>query len=508
MRPSRHRLSMTTPAQIQTIIKNIEQNNLPAALQFCNALLSQQPDLAEAHHLQGLIYAKMHAIPQAIVAFQLAINIEPQQPIYHNNISNAYKLLGNLELASRHLHEALRLAPNNAESYNNLGSLYYTQGQISTAIPLFEKAIRLNPNSWEAHYNLANSYIRSEMVIQGIEHYTTVLTLNPQHGNAKLNLAMAYVSINNYSAALPYLIEAANNNPQHAELQGHLAEAYLDLGKSNEAILQYKKALALEPTRAEWQHNLAVLYLRDKQLELAKQHFADSIKLQPDNPTAQHMLQALEAKTSNTAPTGYVSELFDQYASYYNEHVKNKLNYQVPQLLRQAISKFVTEHTKAQNILDLGCGTGMCGIYFRDLADFIVGVDISAAMLHQAKLLGAYDGLCRCDIQQVIPGYNRPVFDLVLAADVLVYIGNLNNIFHNVIGTLRPKGRFAFTIEDLISNNEDYKLQTTGRFAHNLNYILQLCADLNLQIETQDRITLREQETKPITGWLFVATKN
>lgn len=485
------------------IIVLIQQNNLPAALQECDTQIQQDPNNPELYHLRGLIYAQQRKLDSALKEFKLAIELEPSQAIYHNNISNTYKMLGYIELASRHLHEALRLSPNNAESYNNLGSLYYTQGQISQALPLFEKAIRLNPNSWEAHYNLANSYIRSDMVLQAIEEYYNVLKLNPEHGNAKLNLAMALVSIKDYAQALPYLIIAAENNPQHAEIQGHLAEAYLDLGKSDIALQQYIKALKLEPTRAEWQHNLAVLYLRDKQLELAKQHFKLSLELQPDNPTAQHMLTALENKTSSAAPAEYVSELFDQYASYYNEHVKNKLDYQVPKLLRQAISKFLTEHSKPQNILDLGCGTGMCGVYFRDLADFLVGVDLSPGMLHQAKTLGAYDGLCRCDILQVIPGYNRAVFDLVLAADVLVYIGDLESLFSIVKGALRNNGKFAFTIEKLDSE-QDFALQSTGRYAHSGKYVQKLCEKFKFKIEMQDHIVLRQQDDLPIHGYLFV----
>jgi predicted TPR repeat methyltransferase len=490
---------------IDEILELLSKNEAQSALHKCTDLVNQSPTSAEILHLQGIIHAKMGNLRSALQAFSQAIKLNPNEAIYHNNISNVYKLLGNLELASRHLHQALVLAPNNAESYNNLASLYYTQGQIKLALPLYEKAIRLNPNSWEAHYNLANCNIKCEQVSQAISHYETAIKLNPKHADAKLNLAMAYVSIHDYSSALPYLIEAATNNPAHAELQGHLAEAYVDLGKPLEAIAQFNKALALEPDRAEWHHNIAVLYIREKEQQLAKLHFERTLELQPENKSASYLLSCINTETVSNAPPEYVSELFDQYASYYNQHMTKALNYKVPQLLRQAVSKYINAATKTQNVLDLGCGTGICGIYFRDLAEFLIGIDLSEHMLAHAKVLGAYDGLCRGNILEVIPGCNRQVFDIILAADVLVYIGELEGLFSMISGALRKNnGKFVFTVEELNGAN-DYELQNTGRFAHNDSYIKKVCANFNLNIDINDRVILREQQGAPIYGRLYVA---
>lgn len=492
---------------LQEVLDLLELNELDKALNKCLEIVAVQPANANAQHLLGIIYAKNRQIPLAIQCFEKAIRIDPQQEIFHNNISNAYKLMGNLQLAILHLHEALRINPNNAESFNNLGSLYYTMGNIKQAIPQFEKAIRLNPNSWEAHYNLANCYIKIDKVLQAIEQYESVLKLNPKHNNAKLNLAMALVSIKNYDKALPYLEEAAHNNPQHGELQGHLATAYLEVGKTQDAIAQYNVALALDPIRAEWHHNLAVLYLRDQQQDLATQHFKESIRLQPENAIAKHMLAALnESPATDAPPAEYVASLFDQYAGYYNKHVMQDLKYVVPQLLRQAISKFITPFTKPQQVLDLGCGTGLCGIYFRDLAKFSVGVDLSTEMLAEAKALGSYDALCCCNILETIPGMNQEFFDLVLAADVLVYLGALEQLFALVITALKTDGLFAFSVEEQ-NSNPTFILQSTGRYAHSQQYIGALAELHNMHIEINEAITPRMQGDIAILGRLYVLRK-
>ncbi len=492
---------------ISAVLQLLEQGALKPALDQCLVLIQQNPEDADAQHLLGLLYAKTGEIYKAIDHFKKAINLDPRQATYHNNISNAYKIIGDADLAMRHLHTSLQLDPNHAESFNNLGSLYYTKGAIKDAQLYFEKAIRLNPASYEAHYNLANCYIKQDMVLQAITHYQAVLRLNATHSHARLNLAMSYVLVHDYTQALPLLEEAVQNDPQNAELQGHLAEAFLNLGNTEAALEQYKRAIALDPDRPAWQHNLGVLYLRAKQTDLAKQHLQIAVQLQPDNSTAQHMLAALESKQDiKNAPAEYVKLLFDQYAGYYNQHMQKELQYNVPQFMRQAINKFVTEHTTQQYILDLGCGTGLCGIYFRDLARFAVGVDISPAMLVEAKNLGAYDALCCCNILETIPGMQQEYFDIILAADVLVYIGELERMFEIVVSALKPSALFAFTIE-VQDQNTSFILQPSGRFAHALNYIRNLAAMYNLQIEISESIIPRRQEGQPISGHLFVLRK-
>jgi len=459
---------MTT--SIPGIVDLVKRNEIALALQQCHDLVAKTPADANAQHLLGMIYFKSD----------------------------------NLELAVRHLQEAIRLDPNNAEAYNNLANIYYKQGSIALAIPLYERSVRRYPGSWEARYNLGNCYIKQNMVLQAIAQYQAVLELQPQHSNAKLNLAMALVSINDYATALPLLIETAALDKQNGELQGHLATAYLELGQSEQALQQYQIALELDPDRAEWHHNLAVLYLRAQQIQQAKQHFIRTLELQPNNSIAEHMLTALNATpATKAAPQEYVTSLFDQYASYYNKHVTTTLQYKVPQLLRNAISKFITVTTPQKYILDLGCGTGLCGIYFRDLARFLVGVDLSISMLAQAKTLNGYDGLCCGNILETIPGLNQHCFELIIAADVFVYIGDLNSIFTMIISALQNNGQLAFTIEEQ-DINDTFTLQSTGRYAHSKNYIESLARTHGFNIEVDNSIVPRVQNDIPIVGRLYI----
>lgn len=401
------------------------------------------------------------------------------------------------------IYAALQADPNNDQLYNSLGCIYYRRGQINEALETFAKAIRLGPNNWEAHYNLGNCYIKREMPEQAITHYQAALKLKPEYADAEQNLAMTYVSLQRYADALPWLEKACAHNPEFAELQGHLAEAYLDLGQTSAAIKQFEHATLLDPQRAAWQHNLAVLYLRNRQYAEAQQRFAKALTLDKQDLTAQHMLNALQNITTDHAPTEYISKLFDQYAGYYNKHMHEQLNYQVPALLRQAVGQILTAHAERQLILDLGCGTGLCGIYFRDLASYIVGVDLSQAMLLHAQSSTAYDLLCCYDLRQSFPGIGQQFFDLVIAADVFVYVGDLLGTFNNIYSALKKQGLLAFTVEECVSG-QDYILQTSGRFAHSANYIKECAAQCNFKIVKQESVPLRSNDERVINGILFV----
>ncbi len=495
-------------AQIQDVITLLEQGDLIGANKLCQDLVSKNPTDAELVHLLGIILAKHGDLPKAIQCFKQAIAINPHDATYHNNISNAYKLILDADMAILHLNESLKLNPNRAESFNNLGSLYYLQGDITKAIVQFEKALRLNSKSIEAHYNLANCFVKQDMIKQAIDHYHMVLELNNNHTDAILNIAMSYLMLADYANSLPFLEIAASNNQNHADIQGHLAECYLNLGKSKLALAQYKKALNLSNDNPAWHHNLAVLYLRDGDSTNAKAHLQASLQLEPNNSTASHLLAALRQDgNTKSAPGEYVQMLFDQYAHYYDHHMNEVLAYSAPQKLREAINTQITSKTNQQYILDLGCGTGLCGIYFRDLARFLVGVDISSGMLQQANKLGAYDALCCCNIQDGIPGYGQEYFDIVLAADVFVYIGELEPVFATILSSLKKEGSLCFTIEELTNSTEDYQLQETGRFSHSVKYIEELCNKFKLKRIISEQITPREQNNDPILGVIYLLKK-
>src|SRR5690606_25849867 len=139
-----------------------------------------------------------------------------------------------------------------------------------------------------------------------------------------------------------------------------------------------------------------------------------------------------------SAPAEYVAGLFDQYAEEFDAHLTGELGYQTPQRLREPFDGLAGGATGLR-VLDLGCGTGLSGLVFRDCAAHLAGVDLSPRMLDKARGRGIYDELHCADLVQALerPG---PDWDLMLAADVFVYLGDLGAVLRAAARALRPGG--------------------------------------------------------------------
>jgi len=310
---------------------------------------------------------------------------------------------------------------------------------------------------------------------------------------------MLLLSLEDFTAALPHLEQAYIVNQTNLEFIENLSNCYLQLGNIIKATELLEHAVNLNPNKESIQHNLAILYLRASNYSKAEQHFKLALKLNHNNQTAKHMLAALAKQTTNQAPQDYITNLFDQYAWYYNKHLRETLQYKLPEKFRSLYAKHSTTIT-AQNTLDLGCGTGLCGIYFRDATVNLIGVDLSKNMLLQARSMNSYDLLIQGNIQKNII-FQDNYFDLIIAADVVPYMGDLENLFSIIKNIL--KNKFLFNIE-LTQDDAMFKLQQTGRYAYSKTYIEKLAIKFDLEILECLPEIIRLQNNNPINGMIFL----
>lgn len=417
--------------------------------------------------------------------------------------------MANPEAAERDLLQALRLDPRHAQTYNNLGRLYYRQGRIPEALSYFKKTLRLDPTVWEAHYNMANCYAQQNNMEQAALHYAAVVAQQPTQAYAQFNLGLCYVALEDFIQAEQPLLMAFKQDPHLVEAARQLGHVSIALGKTEQAIAMFQQVLEQSEHnhQAEAHHNLAVLYLGSKNPEAALKHFEATLKLDPHNQTAQHLCAALKGHAAPcTAPLVYVEQLFDQYAPYYNEHLKQTLAYTLPSQLRNAMARCLTGNLKAGRVLDLGCGTGLCGIVFRDLALELVGIDLSTKMIAQATRLDTYEKLIQGDYQAYLADPDLQPFDIIVASDVLVYRGDLQDLFDSLPKALVRGGSFVFSVETT-TFVDSYQLKPSGRFAHAMAYIEKLAHAHNLSIVLQEEAILRSDQQQSITGKIIVLRK-
>ncbi|CAN7304778.1 class I SAM-dependent DNA methyltransferase [Mesorhizobium sp. LjNodule214] len=236
----------------------------------------------------------------------------------------------------------------------------------------------------------------------------------------------------------------------------------------------------------------------------AAQAWTMALTLEPaDRLGAALKLQLIgKALAAAAPPSAFVEMLFDHYAESFEESLVDKLGYRLPDFLDQAIRR--ARPGRFRLALDLGCGTGLMGQRLRSIADRLEGYDISAAMLKKARAKGVYDLLAKADLQDF--SYAGPKADLVVAADVFIYVGALEHVVRRIAGLLTADGLFAFSVETLVGKG-GFALQPSRRYAHSHAYVRQVLAANGFSVLSMESTIIRHDRREPIEGLAVVAEK-
>ncbi len=204
----------------------------------------------------------------------------------------------------------------------------------------------------------------------------------------------------------------------------------------------------------------------------------------------------------------YLRRLFDQYAARYDAALSEHLNYRGPALLRDAVESAWRRIGRAihfNSLLDLGCGTGLAGAAFRPFVERLVGVDLSAAMIARAQAKTLYDRLVVGEVVDFLADEiaKGAKYDLVLAADVFVYVNDLAPILISIARVLAPTGIVAFTVET--HSGAGIALLPTLRFAHSEPYLRDVIAAAGLKLLALEQAAIRTEKAAPVAGLVIVA---
>ena len=206
------------------------------------------------------------------------------------------------------------------------------------------------------------------------------------------------------------------------------------------------------------------------------------------------------------ASDAFIEETFDSFAGSFDSKLA-KLSYRAPALVAEMLADSDVEASKSLDVLDAGCGTGLCGPLVAPYARRLVGVDLSARMLAQAQARNVYDELVKRELTAYLrdsPG----AFDVIVSADTLVYFGPLEDVVAAAANALRPGGRLIFTVEELIGAGSDagYAISPHGRYSHTRQYVERVLADANLRPEIVPA-ELRLEAGEPVAGLVVRGTK-
>lgn len=214
-------------------------------------------------------------------------------------------------------------------------------------------------------------------------------------------------------------------------------------------------------------------------------------------------LHRLEGAAPSSMPASYVATLFDQYAPRFDAHLVEGLGYRGPEIIADAL---VGVDPGTGTGLDLGCGTGLMGRRLARPGLVLDGIDLSSAMLTQAEATGRYRHLWQGDCVAVSQGLSPESYDLAVAADVLVYIGDLRPLCAAVARTLKPDGLFAATVQTRAGDRFD--LGSELRFRHGDGYLRSCLDEAGLAPLRMAACVTRQEKGIGVPGLVFVARRS
>jgi len=364
--------------------------------------------------------------------------------------------------------------------------------------------------------------------------FESALALAPGRPSVLLNLGVTYLHQGRAAEALPLLRQAVNAEPQGSDAWAALAWAHYENSQWTDAAKAGERALALgHAVSPLWLMRHAQCLTRQDRHGAALAAYAQALRLAPDLHAAHtemghlHRLQGdpvqarqcyeqalsngadaelhayyLAAVSGDTAaapqpPAAYVRELFDQYAADFEAHLLGVLGYQGHRVLLEQLP--ADAPAQFAQVLDLGCGTGLCGRGIRPRAGHLTGVDLSPAMVEKARETGVYDALHVADAAAFLQTHPAS-YDLILAADVFIYTGALEPMFAALVPRLRPTGWLAFTIEEAENTQAPLTLGVDLRYAHALPAVEALAQSHGMKVRSRLRAALRQDQGQPVWG--------
>ncbi len=377
----------------------------------------------------------------------------------------------------------------------------YEQGQYSKAVDVYEKILASFPDADLVLYNLGLALYELTDFDGAAASFLKAAENNADDPDYWFNAGLSLKRAGQYQEAVAAYEKAGRLQPDDADVVYNLGSCLQAADRIPAAVAAYEKALGRTVDHIPALSNLAYCVHRSGDHVRATELYRRLLDLQPDHVSARYMLDALAGNNMTSPPPGYVAELFDGYSENFDTDLLENLSYRVPDLLADLLAGYIGRGEKNMRVVDLGCGTGLSGQAILPFARFLVGVDLSAKMVAEADKKGCYDQLVVGDVVDFLNNLNEPV-DLLLAADVLTYFGDLEPLFRVASTGEQPGSLFCFSVEH--EDQSDWQIRPTGRYGHHPEYISGLAQNHGWEVLNMQRARLRKELDGWITGNIYL----
>jgi predicted TPR repeat methyltransferase len=453
-------------ALLRLALDRQSEGDIPAALEAIGRALTLDSRFAEAYVVLGELRREQGRPEEALDALKMGLALNGQLPSLSNSLGRLLRDTKRFEEEAQEVFKnAISSAPQDATVHYNAGLILRLLDDLDGARMQYERAVQLAPDLARAHFELG--------------------TVFEDQGESQ--------------AAVRAYQRSIRLAPTDPEPHRRLGKLLVEFEKLDEAKVCFENVLRIDPNDPDGMEGLADVYRNKEQPDKAislYRRLADQ-----GNPTAAHFVAALTGQRTAAPPKGYVKELFDGYSDEFEEHLTDELGYRTPVALYALFSRTLSGKSSVETGLDLGCGTGLAGLEFGKLVTRFEGIDLSPEMLKHARRKGVYSELHEGDVVDFLNTTTK-CYDLFVACDVLVYIGDLDPLFRAIRKRSVTGSFVAFSVERCAS--DDYELRSSGRYAHAPDYINRLAKQRGFEVAASSFEPLRKESDEWVEGALFV----
>lgn len=507
-------MTKTTTPHLATLLQNAvklhQTGNLSDANRIYQQILEVDPHHFEALHFSGVV-AKQNGDPSTAIQL-ISAALESVRNTLNAGHASALCNLGASyqdclmpERALNSYQQAIQLKPDYAMAHNNLGNALKNLIRYQEALIAYRTAITLTPNYAEAFYNCALTLHQLEQFEEAVRHFERALSARPHYAEAFCARGVSLHALGDDELAIDSYNQAIACHANYPEACFNRGISYNRLRRFDAAVASFELAIAYRPNYAQAYFYLGNSLRHLHNTQAAIKAYQRARELGADQRQIDFVLATLGIGTIPEAPpTHYIQQLFDQYADHFDAHLTEVLHYAIPQLIDQTINRHRSQESLA--VIDLGCGTGLCAPFLRPYARQLTGIDLSQNMLRQAARLNLYDHLIAAEITDFLFRHDQPA-DVIVAADVLVYIGNLTAVMTGAAKVLAAHGLFCFSVEDSQVPDSDYVLQQSNRYAHSETCLRRLAAESGLHVLEINRHSGRQENQRDIPSLIVLLQK-
>jgi predicted TPR repeat methyltransferase len=401
----------------------------------------------------------------------------------------------------------LEQAPEQADALHYLGVIAHQQGRHHEAVALIEQSLVLAPSQADWYSNLGIVLKARARLDEAVAAFRQAIALDPGHVNAYNNLGVLLRARGEIAEAEAAYRTAIEIDPAHQDVHQNLGILLYGQRRMREAVACFCKVITLDPTHAQALRLLAMAHCVIGEFDKAVAICERWVREQPADPLAVHTLAACSGRdVPSRASDAYIETVFDSFAASFDAKL-TLLMYRAPRLVATMLAESGIDENRTHDVLDVGCGTGLCGPLLREYAARLVGVDLSTKMLDQARERGVYDELVKGELTAFLRSCPES-YDVIVSADTLVYFGALEEVITAAARALRPDGCLVFTVEERVgaADGADFGLRPHGRYNHSRAYVERLLTDAGLRPVIANA-ELRLEAGAPVDGLVVRAGK-